>query len=170
LGVVGWSELPVEPSRSCVENTPPLDFVLPYRGDPPLDLVEAESQGVSVEVPDGWTALGDGFYRRANSPFDATEIGILTVPGVRSSDLLNWISQKAWGYRGLDGAPIFEDQRRANGLDWTLYKASSYGRPVDMAMTDTGSGSLLVLAFSNIDEHDAIYRTVFLPAVDSARP
>lgn len=160
----------VEPGRSCLEQEAPVDFVLPYTGSPALELADSDSQGVTVEVPADWTELGDGFYLRGNSPFDVTEIGVLTVPGVRTSDLLNWISQKAWGYRGLDGAPIYDDQRQANGLDWTLYKASSYGRPVDLAMADSAGGSVLVLAFSNIDEHDAIYQTVFLPAVDSARP
>jgi hypothetical protein len=40
---------------------------------------------------------------------------------------------------------------------------------VDIALTDSGSSSLIIIMFSHADEHDALYRTVFLPMVDSAR-
>ena len=77
---------------------------------------------------------------------------------------------KAYGYRGLDAAPTQAGSRKANNLNWTLYTSTSYGRPVDIAMADYRGQSLVVMSFSNSDEHDALYQTVFLPMVDSIQP
>jgi pimeloyl-ACP methyl ester carboxylesterase len=160
----------VEPDRSCLNNLRPVAFIMPYTGNPPVELKNTQASGISVRMPRGWSDLGDGFYLRGDSPFDITEIGVMPVPGTTSAALLKWISQKAWGFRGLDAAPVWAGQRTANGLKWTLYTASSYGRPADIAMADHNGSSILVLAFSNIDEHDAFYRTIFLPVLDSVQP
>jgi len=62
---------------------------------------------------------------------------------------------------------IAAGQRKINGFDWRLFTSSSYGRPVDIAMVDAGGWSFGIIQFCNKDEHDALYRTVFLPMVDS---
>jgi len=160
----------VEPDRACINGLRPVSFILPYTGDPPAALKAVGPGGLSARVPSGWTDVGEGFYLRDNSPFDVTQVGIFPVPATTSADLLKWVSQKAWGYRGLDTAPIWASQRTANGLDWTLYTSTSLGRPADIAMADHNGSSIVVLAFSSVDEHDAFYRTIFLPVVDSVRP
>ncbi len=166
----------VEPDRSCLDAMEKPHFLLPYTGTPEIRLKTEDVAGVSVKVPADWPSLGDGFYFRGNSPFDITQIGILQAP-VSSAGLVKWLSMKAYGYRGLDAAPVEADQRQAHGLEWQLYTDTSYGRPVDLAMADypegaqgVGGGSFVVISFSNIDEHEAIYRTVFLPMVDSVQP
>jgi len=156
-----------EPDRTCLNESKPVNFVVPYLGNPPLALKTIQASGLSVDVPSEWRSLGEGFYYRGNSPFDITEAGILRIP-ISSSDIEQWFSLEAYGYRGLDSPLIPAGQRQANGLVWKLYKSSSYGRPVDIAMTDDGGWSSVVLLFCNQDEHDALYQTVFLPMVDSA--
>ena len=169
--VVAFLDNPLaEPDHACLDEIAPVAYVLPYTGDPAVKLKAANPLGLSARVPKDWLTETDGFYVRGNSPLDITQIGILPVPGTSSEDVLKWLSMKAWGYRGLDAAPVWAGQRHANGLDWTLYTSSSYGRPVDIAMADHGKSSIVVLAFSNIDEHDALYKTVFLPIVDSVSP
>jgi pimeloyl-ACP methyl ester carboxylesterase len=170
MAVAFLSDPLTKPDGSCVDGLPQVPFVLPYTGSPPVELKDAATGGISAQVPRGWTSLGDGFYLRGNSPFDITQVGITSVPGTTSAALLNWISMKAWGYRGFDSAPVWTSQRQANALDWNLYTSTSYGRPVDIAMADHNGGSIVILVFSNIDEHDAIYRTVFLPILDSVGP
>ncbi|NOH00638.1 MAG: hypothetical protein HND47_01015 [Chloroflexi bacterium] len=81
----------------------------------------------------------------------------------------DYFSSSIHGYRGLDGAPVEAGVRNANGHTWKLYYATSNARPVDIAAAEAGSTSLIVIMFSHPDEHDALYRTVFLPMVDSAR-
>ena len=87
---------------------------------------------------------------------------------ISSKQIQDWFSLEAYGYRGLDGGLVEAGKRQANGLTWTLYLSSSYGLPVDIAMADYGGQALVIALFSNSDEHDALYRTVFLPMIDSA--
>ena len=88
---------------------------------------------------------------------------------VSVEELKDWFSLGAYGYRGLDTAPINVGQRNENGLKWTLYTSTSNGCPVDIAMADREGSSLVVILFCHSDEHDALYQTVFLPMVDSVR-
>ena len=158
----------VEPDRDCMDDLPPVEFIVPYTGDPPLELETREVWGVTVEAPQDWWNLGDGFFFRANSPIDITQIGVFQ-DFLTPEELVDWFSLGAYGYRGLDSPPFQVGQRQANGLTWSLYISSSNGRPVDIAMADYGFNSLVVIMFSNMDEHEALYNTVFLPMVDSAR-
>jgi hypothetical protein len=158
----------VEPDRTCMNELKPIDFVVPYTGNPPLPLKTIEASGLSVDVPSEWSSLGLGFYYRGNSPFDITEAGILRIP-TSSQDIESWFSLKAYGYRGLDSPLIPAGTREANGLAWRLYTSSSYGRPVDIAIADDGGWSDVILLFCNQDEHDALYRTVFIPMIDSTK-
>lgn len=156
-----------EPNRACLNEMKAVDFVVPYTGNPPIALETIYTNGISVDAPKDWNALEGGFYYRGNSPFDITEVGILRIP-LSSEDVESWFSLKAYGYRGLDSPLNLTGQRQANGFSWKLFTSSSYGRPVDIAMTDDGGWSIMVVLFCNEDEHDALYRTVFLPMVDSA--
>ncbi len=159
----------VEPSRDCLNRLDQVDFLLPYTGIPALSLSRQRSLGVTVDAPDDWYSYGDGFFIRGNSPMDITQIGALRTD-ISVEELKDWFSLSAYGYRGLDAAPVSVGKRDANGLSWTLYLGTSNGRPVDIAMANSGGGnSLVVMMFSHLDEHDALYRTVFLPMVDSAR-
>jgi pimeloyl-ACP methyl ester carboxylesterase len=159
----------VEPDHTCVNNLPPIHFLTPYTGTPAISLTQANVGGMTDKVPENWTPTGDGFFFRGESPFDITSVGFLEV-NVSSSGLREWFSMKAYGYRGFDTALIPAGTRQANNLKWTLYTSTSYGRPVDVAMADYHGRSLVVMSFCNSDEHDAFYKTVFLPMVDSAQP
>jgi hypothetical protein len=158
----------VEPDHSCMSQLEPVKFVVPYTGSPELPLQTVYVKGISVDVPANWTDLGDGFFSRGNSALDFTQIGIVQAR-VTSGDLKNWFSLGAYGYRGLDTAPVNTSQRESNRLSWALYTSTSNGRPVDIAMADSGGHSLVVMLISHLDERDALYRTVFLPMVDSVK-
>ncbi|MEW6403078.1 MAG: alpha/beta fold hydrolase [Chloroflexota bacterium] len=159
----------VEPDRSCMDDSQKIDFVVPYTGNPPLELESVRAYGITVDVPKDWYSLGAGFYFRGNSPLDITEVAVFPIPA-SSAEIQEWFSLEAYGYRGLDSALIPSGTRQANGLMWTLLTSSSYGRPVDFAMADYRGQTILIALFSNSDEHDALYRTVFLPMIDSASP
>jgi len=83
--------------------------------------------------------------------------------------LKDYFSLSAYGYRGFDSAPMEAGTRTSNGHIWTLYSSSSNDRPVDVAITKMGWNTFVILMFSHPDEHDALYNTVFLPMIDSAR-
>lgn len=157
----------VEPNRDCMDELEQVDFLVPYTGEPAIELKTTRLMGISVDAPKDWFNIGDGFFFRGSSSLDITQIGVLRA-SLTAEELKDWFSLSIYGYRGLDTAPVKASQREANGLVWTLYTSTSNGRPVDIAMADYKGNSLVVMMFSHIDERDALYQTVFLPMVDSA--
>lgn len=158
----------VEPDRSCLDDLEKVEFLVPYTGDPPLEMTEERIFGVTLDVPKDWFFTFDGFFVRASSPFDITQVAALRAY-ISVQELKDYFSSSIHGYRGLDGAPVEAGTRSANGHNWKLYYATSNGRPVDVAAAEDGGGSIIIIMFTHPDEHEAIYRTVFLPMVDSAR-
>ncbi|MBE0670187.1 MAG: alpha/beta fold hydrolase [Anaerolineales bacterium] len=157
----------VEPDRSCLNAMEAVKFLVPYTGTPAIKLTRQDTYGVSLDVPTEWY-YDDGFFVRYSSPFDVTQVGAMRA-AVTIQDLKDYFSSSVYGYRGLDAAPIEAGVREANGKTWRLYYSTSNGHPVDVAATENGRTSIIVTMFSHMDEHDAMYRTVFLPMVDSAR-
>jgi hypothetical protein len=158
----------VDPNRDCMNDLPQIQYLVPYTGDPALELNDEDVFGVTADIPVTWEFTSDGFFVRASSAFDITQVGVFRDT-LSVAELKDYFSLSAYGFRGLDGAPAEAGTRDANGLDWKLYIATSNGRPVDIAAADDGGTSIIIMMFSHADEHDALYRTVFLPMVDSAR-
>lgn len=156
----------VEPDRSCLNKIQDVEFLVPYTGEPAIKLKTQTSVGVTVEAPEGWF-YDEGFFVRYSSPFDVTQVGAFKVD-VSVQELKDYFSSSVYGYRELDSAPVDAGVRDSNGYTWKLYTSTSNGHPVDIAAAGIGSSSLIVTMFSHPDEHDALYRTVFLPMVDSA--
>jgi hypothetical protein len=162
------------PDHSCLEKMAGAQFTVPYTGNPgvKLDTVVMPFSGISIKAPVQWpnySGFGVGDYWRNESSLDITQMVIAETPLGRA-EWLDWLSSKLYGYQGFDGAPSASGVRQANGLTWNLYKITSYGRPVDLAMADIGASgqSLVVLLFCHTDEHEAFYQTLFLPVLDSA--
>ncbi|MCJ7433612.1 MAG: alpha/beta hydrolase [Anaerolineales bacterium] len=158
----------VEPDRTCLNELPTVEYLVPYTGDPAIELEEQDLFGVTVDVPVDWQFTFDGFFVRGESLFDITQVGALRA-FISAQELKDYFSLSAYGYRGLDQAPVEAGTWKTNGYSWKLYTATSNDRPVDIAMADDGGTSLIIMMFSHPDEHDALYRAVFLPMVDSAR-
>lgn len=159
----------VEPDRTCLGNLSGIHYITPYTGTPSLSLTRKGGGGMTARVPEDWTPTGDGFFFRGATPFDITAIGFFQER-ITAAGLKEFFSIKAYGYGGLDTALVPAGTRSVNNLKWSLYTSTSYGRPVDIAIADYRGRSLLVVLFSNSDEHDVFYRMAFLPAVDSAAP
>ena len=158
----------VEPDRSCMNELPKVELLVPYTGNPPLELEKQRVYGVNVDVPKDWLSFGDGFFARVNSPFDITQVTAFRA-NITVQDLVDYFSSSINGYRGMDGAPVMAGTREANGYVWTLYHTTSNDRPVDVAAVDDGNTSIVIVMFSHPDEHEALYHTVFLPMIDSAK-
>ncbi len=157
----------VEPDRACLNNIKEVEFLVPYTGEPAIELITENAFGMTVDIPADWY-YDEGFFVRYSSPFDITQVGVFSDT-VTIQELKDYFSSSAYGYRGLDNAPAEAGVRDANGLNWKLYYSTSNGRPVDIAAAESGFNTLIIIMFSHPDEHDALYRTLFLPMVDSAR-
>lgn len=157
----------IEPNRQCVSEIPPVEFLVPYTGDPALELETVNTLGVRVKVPKDW--YNDfGVFVRYSSPFDATQVAALRAV-IDTQELREYFSASIYGYRGFDGPPVEAGVLNLNGLTWKLYLTSSNGRPVDIAIAEEGFTSLIIIMFTHPDEHDAFYRTLFLPMIESAQ-
>lgn len=156
-----------EPGRTCLNKMQEVDFLVPYTGDPAIKLTKTKIFGVSLNMPADWYN-DNGFFVRYSSPFDVTQVGAVRAQ-ISIQDLVDYFSSSIYGYRGLDKAPVQVGVREANGSTWMLYSSTSNGHPVDVAAAENGFTSVIIVMFSHTDEHDALYRTVFLPMVDSAR-
>ncbi len=158
----------VEPDRSCLNSIRPVEFLVPYTGEPPIELESKRVSGVTVNVPSGWFRTDDDFFVRGNSAFDITQVTAFRA-NVSVQELVDYFSSGLNGYRGFDSAPQAAGTRSANGYLWTLYTSSSNGRPADIAAANDGPQSLMIVMFSHADEHEALYNTLFLPMIDSTR-
>ncbi len=158
----------VEPNRDCMTQLSPVKFLVPYTGNPAIELKRDNLNGVSLTVPPDWLYVDNGFLWRGASSFDITQVTAFRA-AVSVEDLVDYFSSSVNGYRGFDGAPAPAGTRQANGYSWTLYYTTSNGRPVDVAAANDRGSSLVIVMFSHPDEHDALYRTVYLPMIDSAR-
>ena len=157
------------PDKSCMTNIKGVSFLIPYTGNPPAQLAQEQGLEYSYKAPADWYYYGNGIYQRGSSPLDITQVAVLQTY-YDSSTLLDSLSSKLYGYQGFDSAPVQIGVRQANGLEWSLYTTTSYGRPVDLAMADYHGGALVVLLFCHKDEHEALYHTVYLPMIDSVEP
>jgi pimeloyl-ACP methyl ester carboxylesterase len=151
---------------SCLEDLA-LSYYTTYSGEPPLELLPLvnEEMGIQTEIPKGWIDSGQGIYRREAYFGDLTELHIQSST-IRASDWLALLSTEFKG-TGFDRTPARNTTRFINRLNWTLYRAFSDNRPIDLALAEAGERTLMVLLFSQSPERDALYRTLFLPAIDA---
>ena len=158
----------VKPKASCLEEMTPLRFVVPYTGKPAIKLAAATNTKMRVagNIPSDWKNLGLGFYSRGNTFLDVTQIGV-QGDKASASEWIVWLKKEFNGRTGFDREPIKAGEHKANQMVWTLYKTASRGRPVDLAFTEQGTWTLMVIMMSFSDERDALYQAVFLPVVDS---
>jgi len=158
----------VSPNLSCLSEIQTIKFVVPYHADTPITFepVTIAQYQIESQFPSGWSEAVFGFYNRNASFGDMTQIGIQRA-AVSESEWAAWLSTNFGGDRGFDQPAVKYDQRQANGLMWSIYKTSSQGMPIDIAFADSGDQTLLVLLVSYSDEHDALYKNIFLPIIDS---
>lgn len=156
------------PDLTCVEETTKIDFTVPYGVNDTVTLEPTviDQYRLNTLIPAGWSKADFGFYNRNNLLGDITQIGIQRA-AVSEAEWMNWLVTNFSGNRGFDQPALKSEQRRVNGLTWSIYETKSRGDPVDIAFTKFGNETFMVLMYSYENEHDALYQTVFLPIVDS---
>ena len=158
----------IQPEPTCWKEVKPLNFIIPYTGNPPLSLISYSDvkTGLVSVVPDNWDAIGYGFFVQDNATNAQTMIGVQTDPTGISGWII-WLQENFNGKVGFDKKPQKIGERTNSGLSWMIYHTTSQGLPVDLAFARQGSQTILVLMQSYQDERDALYETVFLPVLDS---
>jgi pimeloyl-ACP methyl ester carboxylesterase len=157
------------PDSACLDQTQITYYTL-YTGEPPLELLPVQIQEMDMQglAPAGWMDQGQGVFSREATYGDDTRLEIRSSSERASARLAALIAD--FDGVGFDRTPARTTTRFANGINWSIYRALSDGRPVDLALAETGGRTLMVLLLGQPDERDALYRTVFLPIIDGTRP
>jgi pimeloyl-ACP methyl ester carboxylesterase len=158
----------IAPDLTCVSEIQTIKFVVPYDVNQPIVLEPAalDQDQINTRVPTGWTRADFGFYNRSGFWGDITQIGIQQAV-VSEQEWVSWLATNFRGQQGFDQPAIKYVERPANGLTWSIYKTTSKGKPVEIAFAKSGSQTLMVLLFSEQNEHEALVSNVFLPVIDS---
>ncbi len=106
-----------------------------------------------------------GVYSRGASGTDVAAVLMQSMTG-SAEDLLDLLTQQL----GLAAAPEAVDQREANGLTWNLYAVEVQNLKIDFALSEGEGRGYVVLLQSSAKEHDALYDSVYLPAIDALTP
>lgn len=125
-----------------------------------------EIEGV---IPEGWTSTAPGVYVRGSSPSDLTTLALQSAPvpatAVMSSLLPNI---------GLTEEPATTGSLTTPAFTWTLYQAEHTQNGVtlryDIAITEANGTSYVALLIAPLDEAEALYATVFAPAIEALMP
>jgi pimeloyl-ACP methyl ester carboxylesterase len=160
----------ISPDQTCAHENKAVKFIVPYDANEPLVLEPTviTQYEINTVIPSGWREASFGFYNRGTWFGDLTQIGVQKA-AISPDDWAKWLSINFQGGRGFDRPAVQYDRQKANGLTWSIYKTTSKGNPVEIAFANSSNETLMVLLISYPNEHDALYKTVFLPVVDSTR-
>jgi pimeloyl-ACP methyl ester carboxylesterase len=160
----------MKPDGSCIAEMAPLDFVTPFRAGQTVEFEPFSSAKYLIEgiAPRGWKDVGNNCYNRAQALFDPTQL-TLQASSMRAEEFLDWIAHNYQGV-GMTAIPRAVGEREANDLIWKLYVSELRGNPVDLALAESDSLTLLVVLSTRNDERDAMYEAVYLPVIDALEP
>lgn len=160
---------PIQPA--CLTEEQKVDFILPYSGEPPIPLVDLEdkTQKLTTKIPEGWEKIENGFYARQYGYNDITLIAVLQSMASRER-LIDALAADFNNKTGFTEPATSQGTEKYNSLEWSFYKAQSSAIIVDMAFAKNGKQTMMVMLASFPDEHDALYRMVFLPVIEATKP
>ena len=154
------------PDDACLADMRGWKFVVPS-APAAVEWVPFTNETMAIQgvAPDGWTESPMGVYSRGASGTDVAAVLMQSMTG-SAEDLLDLLTQQL----GLAAAPEAVDQREANGLTWSLYAVEVQNMKIDFALSEGQGRAYVVLLQSNAKEHDALYDSVYLPAIDALTP
>jgi pimeloyl-ACP methyl ester carboxylesterase len=151
------------PDAACIATMEVSPFAVPAQSaEVVLKPFTSQEKGLRGLAPEGWREVRPGVFARASSGVDQTALIHDVVP-MKAEALLSALAKQF----GLPQPPEAVSKRDANGLSWSLYTLEVQGFSIDIALAEHGDKTLAVLLQGARAERDALYKTVFLPAVDA---
>jgi pimeloyl-ACP methyl ester carboxylesterase len=127
-----------------------------------------ESYGIQSVVPEGWTQVGAGVYKRGKSLTDVAVIAQQAAPISADKLMASLLPRLA-----LTETPKSVGTRQA-ALDWTLYKvdvkAGGVSLTVDLALAEGDGKTYVVLLQTAPEDYQELHSAVFLPTLDAFAP
>lgn len=155
------------PKSDCYQPDEQIAFIIPFQAGDPIEFepYSDTEQGIQGQIPQGWPALGLGFFSRGLYVLDATQIGY-QASAVNAQAWAEWLNQNFQNL-GLDSPPQSMDDYTVNGTTWKLYHSAFQGNPVDLAFNEQENTTYMVAMTSHPDEHDALYKALFQPMINA---
>jgi len=130
-----------------------------------------QDAGFSGAVPEGWSEREPGQFLRGASEADPTFLVLAGAPGIPVDALVGMLLPQL----KLEALPEPSGHCANARLDWALYALQNPAPQADhtqgsLALAQGERGAYLVLLGTTRDEHDELYQTVFLPAVQALAP
>lgn len=155
-----------QPDGSCIDDISATAFMTSSSAGVTLVPFEDTTLGIRGVVPDGWIHLAPGVY--GDSPFGNVVIAQQVVP----TEALPVLSQQF----GISLPEEPDEVREIDGSGWSVYRLSMVNalRHVDIAISNDDRGTtFFVLLASTLENNDALYQNLFLPAlaeIDTIQP
>ncbi|MEL7233711.1 MAG: hypothetical protein AAGK74_04400 [Chloroflexota bacterium] len=149
------------PNSNCISTIDPIEFYIPEAVSTRTVAFTDPISGISSVRPEGWDDFGDGTFMRE----DLTSMAMLffmTVPDVSSDRMLRDIAQEFDIYVTPDAV----DTRNSNGFLWQVYEFRDAEFMLNVAIAERNETSFIVGMLNQRFEQDALYESVFVPAVD----
>jgi hypothetical protein len=160
------------PNASCVDDLPGVVFDLPVEeAEIALEPFTNTRLGISGVRPVGWEQVDPIHYVRGQSGIDQTQLVIDTVP-LAADDLFALLAEQIQ----FDPAEIGPaTSAESSDFTWDMYAFELRGYAFDLAIAeDRGSPlktddrqAVFVLLISDVEERDALYEAVFVPAIEA---
>ncbi len=132
----------------------------------------SENYGFHGVAPAGWREIQPATFARGDWPVDPTALFLQAFPGITADWL---IAQSVLPQLGIAELPSGSGTYQSTALTWELYVAEA--RPPDVgrvrvavATAEDDAGVYLAALVTSPDEHDSMYDTVFLPALEAMEP
>ena len=155
-----------EPDASCIASLPRLAFDLPIDTGEPVELepFTDEARGFAGLIPAGWEELDTTNLVRARSALDPSYFVLEAARGTAHSLFANLSAQLSLE---RDIEPV--NVATVGAFTWTFYEFDRGGNRGDLALAEDGEKAYFVYMVSAPEERDALFETLFVPAVAALR-
>ena len=147
-----------------------------YNANGKLVPYTSKTLGIRSLVPEDWIQFFPaGTFVRAMPQSDPTFLIFGAIPGATSEQIITSLMEQA----GIQETPTRAGNRKTDGFDWTLYNLEiqqgfllgydpDYGSLIaDIALAEADGTVFAVGSGFPVNERDALYENIFLPAVDA---
>ena len=128
-----------------------------------------DTYGITGVYPDGWTDAGRGLYARLNTATDTAILAQQTTAANLDTTVAALLPQL-----NLTELPDSVGTYETDAFTWMLYKMEVTARgitvAVDLALTNSGGKTYVVLLQVPPEEYDTLHKSVFLPVLDALQP
>ncbi|UCD08109.1 MAG: alpha/beta fold hydrolase [Dehalococcoidales bacterium] len=150
-----------EPGRTCLAEVESPDYVVLDVNLVPFTNILFGIKGI---IPENWSEITPGVYSR--SELGITVIGQQAIPGMDADTILGMLS----GSFGIDEDAEKSLNRKANGLEWTIYQEEILGMAISIALAE-GDGITYFILFTCVpNDHPFYYDNLLIPVIDEFRP